>query len=72
MEPGVRNLFHVDIITICGGTKKDGRENFIETYLNQKKSVDVVINFGLNDLKRMDAPDFKKEMTEWVCAIEYH
>ena len=72
LEPSVRNLFHVDLISICGGTMKQGRMDCTRTYNLQNKALDIVAVFGLNDVKRVEASAFKAEMVRWKYAVEAH
>ena len=72
LENSVRNLFHVDLVTICGGTMQMGRLNYTQTYNLQNKGVDVVAIFGLNDVRKIEAKDFKLEMMRWLGAIQAH
>ena len=72
LEDAVRNPFHIDNITICGGTMKMGRLNYAHAYNTQNKGVDVVAQFGLNDVRKIEASQFKQEMLMWIWSINVH
>ena len=72
LEDTVRNPFHIDTISICGGTMKMGRLNYVHAYNMQNKGVDVVAQFGLNDVRKIEAKQFKLEMLQWIWSIDAH
>ena len=72
LEPSIRNLFHIDLISICGGTMRLGRMDWTKSYSLQEKALDVVAVFGLNDVRKIQPKEFKKEMIRWNFAIEAH
>ena len=72
LEPSVPNMFHMDLISICGGTMRLGRMDWTKSYSLQSKAVDVVVAIGLNDVRKIEPKDFKKEMITWKFAIEAH
>ena len=72
LEDTVRNPFHIDNISICGGTMRMGRMSFAQAYNLQDKAVDVVAQFGLNDVRKIEASAFKLEMLQWIFSIEAH
>ena len=49
-----------------------GRQAFTQAYSLQNKAVDVVAQFGLNDVRKCEAETFRLEMLQWVWAIEAH
>ena len=51
---------------------KLGRMDCTRTYSLQKKALDIVAVFGLNDVKKIEPKDFKLEMTRWKYAVEAH
>ena len=72
LEPSVRNLFHVDLISICGGTMRQGNTDLMAAYATQPKALDVVVAMGLNDVRKIEPPAFKMNLTAFVGNIEGH
>ena len=72
LEPTVRNLFHVDLISICGGTMRAGRLDLMSAYGTQPKALDVAVAMGLNDVRRMEPPTFKENLAAFIGNIEGH
>ena len=72
LEPSVRNLFHVDLISICGGTLRQGKTDFIASYGLQSKALDVVVAMGLNDVRKIEPEVFKATLAHFVGIVEGH
>ena len=72
LEPSVRNLFHIDLISICGGSMSQGRRAFMADYGLQPKALDVVVAMGLNDVRKIKPEAFKAELDAFVGNIEGH
>ena len=72
LESSVRNPFHIDNISICGATMETCRLNFEQAYSRQDKAVDVVVQCGLNDIRRTKIENFKQEMLKWIWSVKAH
>ena len=49
-----------------------GRMGLAQAYNLRDKAVDVVAQFGLNDVRKIEASAFKLEMLQWIFTIEAH
>ena len=49
-----------------------GRLSCAQAYNVQNKAVDVVAQYGLNDVRKVEASEFKQEMLQWIWATKAH
>ena len=72
LQPTVRNLFHVDLISICGGTMRQGRLSLMDAYGLQPKALDIIVAMGLNDVRKIEPSVFKEQLDAYIGNIEGH